>query len=307
MIQTLAATLLALLPDFAIIVLGVLLSHRIEKSAWRAFDWLNFNIFFPALLFVAASQRPIALEMLFSVGLSAWCIMALGLCLGFAARRFGPRCYLDFAGAWQTTWRFNTALGFVAVQALPDSIVGLLATAIGMAVPLANFFAVSALAHGNRLSRLQAAREIAGNPFLLASLAGVLVGVSGFAPPQILASMASRLADAALPLMLLSIGAALDGAKVLQVDRFGLSLHLVKLVVLPAVVFAAGLVIDEQRSLLATLLLFAALPTSSAAHILASKYGADRKLVAALVTQSSFFGCITLPLWTLIAQGWMLG
>ena len=49
--------------------------------------------------------------------------------------------------------------------------------------------------------------------------------------------------------------------------------------------------------LIATLLVFAALPTASAAHVLASAFGADRERVATIIAQSTLLSGITLPLW----------
>jgi malonate transporter len=46
-----------------------------------------------------------------------------------------------------------------------------------------------------------------------------------------------------------------------------------------------------------TLVLFAALPTASAAHVLAAGFGADRELSATSVAQSTLLSALTLPLW----------
>lgn len=62
---------------------------RLSKTAWTGLDRLNFEHLFPALLFTAA-----------------------------AARLFAPARFPDFTGASQTAWRFNTAMGFVAVATL---------------------------------------------------------------------------------------------------------------------------------------------------------------------------------------------
>jgi malonate transporter len=50
------------------------------------------------------------------------------------------------------------------------------------------------------------------------------------------------------------------------------------------------------------LVVFAALPTASAAHVLAAGFGASRELVATLVAQSTLLGAVTLPIWITIAE-----
>ncbi|MTI00055.1 AEC family transporter [Roseibium sp. RKSG952] len=288
--------LFKLLPDLALIGLGALLAKRIDPAGWRALDKLNFSVLFPALLFVAASSKPIALNDIFAIGFAAWGILGLGFAGGYVLRRYGPQNWVDFAGAWQTAWRFNTALAFVAVQAFPDSVAGFLAVAIGMAVPMANALAVGALTGKNGSPRKQVL-EIAVNPFLVASLGGVVVGVTGIPVPEVPSLVAGRLADAALPLTLISIGAALDWSIVFRLTRFNAGLHAVKLFVLPGAVLAVCLATGVPGPICAALTLFSALPTASAAHVLAARYGADRTLVAGIVTQSSVIGCISLPLW----------
>jgi len=296
MSSIMSGPILALLPDLALIGLGAIIARWLPASAWQGLDRLNFQVLFPALLFVAAASRPIQPSDLVTIGLATWLIMGTGLALGFLLRRFGPQDWVDFAGAWQTAWRFNTALAFVAVQAFSETVAGYLAVAIGMAVPMANILAVGTLTGGSG-SRRKQLLEIIKNPFLIASLSGVCVGLFGITVPELPNQIVGRLADAALPLTLLSLGAALDWSIAFRMTRFGSGLHAVKLLVLPASVLAACVMLNVPPPVCAALTLFAALPTASAAHILAARYGADRALVASIVTQSSVAGCLTLPLW----------
>ena len=46
----------------------------------------------------------------------------------------------------------------------------------------------------------------------------------------------------------------------------------------------------------------APLPTASAAHILAAGFGADRKLAAMLIAQTTLLSAITLPVWMAVAE-----
>ena len=84
-------------------------------------------------------------------------------------------------------------------------------------------------------------------------------------------------------------------------EPFALSLHAIRLLILPAVVWTTATLVGAGGLLPATLLVFAALPTATAAHVLAARYGADRRRVALLVMQSSLLGLVTLPLWTALA------
>lgn len=301
--------LLVLLPDFAVIALGALLAHRLTDASWRQVDWLSYHVLYPALLFSAAANRPIELGALLAIGGLACAIVTLGFVLALGVRRFGPPSGIERAGAMQNSWRFNTALGFVAVGALPSEARGVLAIVVGLGIPLANLYAVALLAreqaHGRdgdgSISPRRLVREVALNPFLLASLAGVLVGLGGRPLPALPAAFVERLADAALPIVLLSLGAALRGMRAWSPTRFALALHAIRLIVLPATVWLVVTLSGARGVLPATLLVFAALPTATAAHVLAARYGADRRGVALLVMQSSLLGLATLPLWTALA------
>ncbi len=294
--------LAGLMPSFALVGLGGLVRARLSVTAWQGLDRLNFEILFPALLFVAASSRPIELSAVAAVAPAVWALLAAGLVAGYGARRFGPERFLDFAGAWQTAWRFNSALGIVAVGALSGADPALMAVAIGMAVPLANVFAVSALSRGGSLGAWGTLRRIALNPFLMASLAGVAVGVSGFGVPALVLAPLELLAVAAIPIALISVGATMNWGALARLDRFSAILCGVKLVLLPSLGVGGALLLGATGPYVAVVVVFAALPTASAAHVLASGFGADREIAATLVAQSTLLSALTLPVWMLVAQ-----
>ena len=253
-----ATILLGLFPSFLMVAIGGLVRNRLSPEAWQGLDRLNFEVLFPALLFFAACGRPIAPVEILRIGPAVWTIMLLALALGYLARRLGPDSFLDFAGAWQTSWRFNTAVAFVAIPTLDPALIGQMAIAVGMAVPVANILAVTALSRGGSLSFVSTLKKVMGNPFLIASVAGVAVGVSGYKIPA--------------PLLA------------------------------PAIVFGLRLAWQLGGALSAVFILFAALPTASAAHVLASGFGADRRLVATLIAQSTLLAAVTLPLWILATK-----
>lgn len=296
--------LTGLLPVVLLVALGGAVRARLSENAWAGLDKLNFEVLFPALIFAAAASRPIAPASLLVVGPLVWAVLALGLALGWLARPFGPERFLDFAGGWQTAWRFNTALGFVIVGALPSADLGLYAVAIGLAIPLANIFAVTALSRGEGLGVAGALRRVALNPFLLASLAGVAVGVSGVTLPRPVLAPIEMLAGAAIPIALISIGATLRWGALARIDRFSLMLVTTKLVALPLAVTLAALALGSHAPIVPVLIVFAALPTASAAHVLAAGFGADRRLAAQLIAQSTILSALTLPVWMAVAE-WM--
>ena len=201
---------------------------------------------------------------------------------------------------WQTAWRFNTALAIVAVQALPTEFRGLMSIAIGLAVPVANILAVSALSRGHETSWAKTLRQVLLNPFLIASVTGVSLSVLQIQLPELVMQAVTKLAQAAVPVALLSIGASVNWRAITRMDRFEAVLNVIKLVVLPAATLLGATLLGVGPGPRMVLTLFAALPTASAAHVLASVYGADRERVATLIAQSTLLGCVTLPLWLMV-------
>ncbi|MCB1395267.1 MAG: AEC family transporter [Rhodobacter sp.] len=301
--EVILGTILAgLVPSFLLVGLGGLVRRRLSDNAWLGLDRLNFEILFPALLFNAAASRPLDPALVAVIGPAVWSILTLGLVAGYAARRFGPTRFLDFAGGWQTAWRFNTAMGFVAASTLSGPDAAMMAVVAGMAVPVANVFAVGALSRGGNLGALATARRIALNPFLLASLGGVFVGLTGLRPPALVMAPVAMLAQAAIPVALVSIGATMDWRALARLNAFSAILCGVKLMLLPAVTLTLCLVLRADPALAAMLVAFAALPPATASHVLAAGFGADRVLTATVVAQGTLLAALTLPLWLWLAE-----
>lgn len=293
--------LMALLPSLGLLALGGMFGKRMGRATWRGVDMLNFQLFFPALMFSAAASRPIQLDDAAIIGFGVWAILGLGLLLGWFLRPFGPARFLDFAAGWQTAWRFNTAIAFVAINAFDKDSAFLMAIAIGFAVPLANLMAVTALSVGNGLEFRGIIVKVVLNPFFLAAFAGVAVGLSGYSLPSILSEGLNQLARAAIPLALLAIGATLDWQGLMKLDIYTGGLNAIKLFALPLCTWAAVDLLDIPKEQASVLVLFAALPTASAAHILAAAFGADCRQPATLIAQSTLLSCISLPLWISLA------
>ncbi|PVH29228.1 AEC family transporter [Pararhodobacter oceanensis] len=289
--------LAGLIPSFLLVGLGGLVRRRLSENAWTGLDKLNFEILFPALLFTAAASRPMDVSRVVVIGPAVWAILTLGLVAGYAARRFGPERFLDFAGAWQTAWRFNTAMGFVAVAAVSRADAAMMAVVAGMAVPVANIFAVTVLSRGGNLGLWATVQKVALNPFLLASVGGVIVGLSSLSVPVLILAPLQLLAQAAIPIALISVGATMDWRALARLTPFSGILAGVKLLLLPAATLVGCLMLGADPAITSILTMFAALPTASAAHVLAAGFGADRMLSATVVAQITLLSALTLPLW----------
>jgi predicted permease len=170
---------------------------------------------------------------------------------------------------------------------------GLLA---GGMVPFANIAAVWMLArHGST----SVWRELAKNPLFLATLVALLWNLAGFGVPASVGHFLGRLAEAAIALGLLAVGAALKLRGTLGADGRGAAAYLltVKLVGMPLIALVVARQIGLSGIHFDVALVFAALPTASSAYILAQRMGGDGTRVAWLISASTLLGMVSLPLW----------
>jgi predicted permease len=288
---------LALLPNGILMCVGAVLAKRINSDIWLGIDKLNFQLLFPALIFYSAASRKPLLDEVLIIGTGALAITLSGCLLALPLRKLqqGPKKFLDFAGVWQTTWRFNAAIAMVAIQVIPEQSRGLMSLAIGFAVPLANILAVLALSHGQAMPLSKIAKSILLNPFLVASIGGLLA--SNINIYTVFDNTLIALANTATPLALLSIGASINLNVLAKIDLFSFSINSIKLFLLPAITLIACQMLKFPQQQIIVLTLFAALPTASSAHLLANAFGADRRMTATIIAQSTLLACLSLPLW----------
>ena len=293
------APALALLPDFALILLGSGLRRvlHLGDHFWIGLEKLIYFVLFPALLFNGLVKTRIdwsAAGPLLAVAMGA---MATGIVLGYGAKffRLTP---MSFASQYQCAFRFNSYIG-LAVAGKLYGVPGIAAMAIvvGVMVPPANMAAVWMLARHGQASVW---RELARNPLILATLAGVVANVAGFQPPEALLQFLGRLGEAAIALGLLAVGAGLrTGNAKVGAGGTAAAVYLlaVKLIALPLATLGLIRWVGLTGVYADVALVFSALPTASSAYILAQRMGGDGARVAWLISVGTVLGMLSLPFW----------
>ena len=290
---------LALLPDFALILLGSGLRRvlHLGDHFWSGLEKLIYFVLFPALLFNGLVKTRIdwsAAGPLLAVAMGA---TGTGIVLGYGAKffRLTP---MSFASQYQCAFRFNSYIG-LAVAGKLYGVPGIAAMAIvvGVMVPPANMAAVWMLARHGEASVW---RELARNPLILATLAGVTANVAGFQPPEALLQFLGRLGEAAIALGLLAVGAGLRTGNA-KVGAGGTAaaayLLAVKLIALPLATLGLIRWVGLSGVYAGVALVFSALPTASSAYILAQRMGGDGARVAWLISVGTVLGMLSLPFW----------
>jgi len=291
-------TALALLPDFALILLGYGLRRwmALGDHFWTGLEKLVYFVLFPALLFNALTKTPLSYTAVPFIAVGAVAMLGAML-LALLARPLLPLSPLSFASQFQCAFRFNTYIG-LAVAAKLYGAAGIAAMGLlgGAMVPFANIAAVWMLARHGESSVV---RELAKNPLLLATLVGLGWNLAGWDVPVPVAEFLGRLAEAAIALGLLAVGAALRLRGTLGENGRGAAAYFlaVKLCAMPAIALVAARYAGLEGVHFDVAITFAALPTASTAYILAQRMGGDGARVAWLISASTLLGMVSLPLW----------
>ena len=291
------ATALLILPNFVLIVIGLVLARRFDfgRDFWAGLEKLVYYVLFPALLFrslalakidFAATAWPIAAALAFTLA---------GFGLSVAA---GPIFRLDrklLAGASQCGYRFNTYVGLaIAGSVYGTQGVALAALLLGVMIPLANVLSVAMLAAHSDKSFLY---ELATHPLVVSSVAGLAWNALGLPLPGFADPTLNLLAITALPAGLLAVGAAMrieSGQGPPAAHAWWLA---VKLAAVPAIAWMLAYLLGIGGIEARVLLLCAALPTATNAYILAVRMTGDGRAVATQITIGTVLSMFTIPAW----------
>ena len=296
-------TVLLLLPDFSLILLGILIRRWMTfgENFWAGLEKLVYFILFPALLINSLVKAKLDLLSAFPLLATAFVAIVAGMLLGLLPRMFSKVPALTFASMYQCAFRYNSYIGLAVVSMLfGQSGVATLGIIIGTAVPLVNVVAIGMLARHGQLGLW---REVLRNPLIWATIIGLSLNLVGYVPPAPVLAFLGRLAEASIALGLLAVGAALQMGGAAGVKGLAAWLIVVKLLLLPLVAVFVGPLLGLSGLYYQVAVLFAALPTASSAYILAVRMGGDGKSVAWLISASTLASMLTLTLWA----AWLTG
>jgi hypothetical protein len=290
------ADVLLLLPDFLLIAAGYLLCRHtpLDRKVWDGAERLVYYVLFPALLFTAIVRNPLQPGTALPLVACGWAVIGSGIALAYALR-FAPGvdARLHASGA-QTAFRFNSYVALALAERVAGA-QGLAWTAllVSVCVPVCNIAAVWPLARHGGQGYL---RELARNPLILSTLAGLTCNLLGLKLPEMAALTLGRMGAAALPLGLMAVGAGLHMGALKEGPGLAAALLAIRHAVLPVIAIAAVLWLGLPPAQQAVVVAFAALPTASSAYVLAVRMGGHGGYVAGLVTLSTLLGMAGLPI-----------
>ena len=288
-----------LFPDFSLILIGYLVCRftALDRSVWEKIELLVYYFLFPVLLFYSVVKSPLNLAATSSLIGAAWALAATGIALSYALphvpflQKFIDR--REHAAVAQIGFRFNTFLAFAIAERLAGAEgLALLAVIAAFCIPVFNVAAVWPMA---RHAERHFVRELLRNPYILATVSGVVANLLGFAMPDWLVPTVSRLGASSLALGLLAAGAGLQLSAMTQNKVLGASVLTIRHLILPLAAWGLALLFKLSPAQTTALLIFGAVPTSPNVYVLATRMGYGGGSVSGLLTISTLLGLFSLP------------
>ncbi len=301
---------LLIAPIFGLIVLGHVLRRGGIPSFefWLLNDKLVYWVLMPSLLFYKTSTTDFDLALLGAFAMAVLGAFAIALLYGIAVWRISSLSGATASSVMQGSARHNTFIALALAELMFGQDGLAMATLISaMLIPTTNLTVVSLMVimtsnktgFGLIPSIL---RDLMRNPLLLAVGAGISCNYLIANEIPILHDMTRILGQAALPIVLLSVGASIRIRAMATSAIPMLLATLGKMIVFPAVTFiiAISIGLTETQTMIA--LLFASAPTASASYTLARQMDGDAPVMAAIVTVQTALSFISIPVTLVLAQ-----
>ena len=294
-------------PVFLLIILGNFL-RRIkvpDVSFWEINDKLCYWVLIPALLFHYISQINLSSEMLYSYSVIIYVgffiailtVLILGKLLGYPPERW--------TSILQGAVRQNAFIALAITGSLFGD-EGLKIASIFMLiyVPSINIIIVTTMVMNFGQSKKNASKnefitvfiELSKNPFILAMIAGLIFSIAQSEKLKVIIDTSGLLGSAALPIMLLTIGAKIKVRDLALTITPILISNFLKLLALPLIAFFVANYLGLSEIEVIVAVIFAAVPTAVSSHTLARQFGADDQLMTSIITTQVILSFITIPI-----------
>ena len=293
----------AITPIFVIILCGYFCRYLAFAGAqfWRGAERLTYYLLLPALLVNKIATADIVLSELLSVivvVVLTLIVVALLLMISKPCLSLGNP---QFSSVFQGGIRFNSYVGLALVLALYGErglvIAVVIATTMILVVNLLCVWVLELYSENKHsVSIKQLLKSIITNPLIIACTLGLLINILLINVPLIILETLAILGRSALPLGLLTVGAALSLKHVASAIRPILLSSMVKFLLLPLVAMLLCYYLHIDDFTRPIVLVMATLPTATTSYLLAKQLGGDYTLMATIITVQTFFSMIIIPI-----------
>lgn len=309
--ENLIFSLNSTVPVFLLMVLGYILKlfKLVDEPFVKTLNAFNFKITLPVLLF-----RDIAESDFYSVWDTSYvlyCFFVTLFCIAviwlLTALFYKNKAHTgEFV---QASFRGSAAvLGVAFIQNIYGNS-GMAPLMIIGTVPLYNMAAVTILSFTgpnagglNGASLKKSIRGIVTNPIIIGIILGMVISVSGFHLPIILAKSIDSVSSLATPLALIGLGAGFEGRKALREIKPTIICTVVKLLVQPLLFLPIAAYMGFRDEKMVALLIMLGAPTTVSCYIMAKNMGHEGTLTSSVVVATTFLSSVTITFWLFILR-----
>ena len=310
---------LSVLPVFLLLITGALCQRwRFPMEGfWPGVDKLSYWVLFPALLFSKTSQidfsNPMLPKYAFILLFALFVTAVFVFVCTWLLKVIAPTA----SSMLQAGVRFNTFVMLALAGSLYGN-EGLVLAALGASVliPSINVFLVVSmtLMHGpssaDNSSPTSLPRLLSGalirNPLIVSILLGSSLNLLGLTPIVLLSDVLGMLSQAALPLVLLAVGASVRFETIRSAGMTFVMSAVARFVVFPLVTGLMCWWLDVRGLPALVAVLFGVVPTATSAYALARQLGGDADRMSAYITMQTLLSIVTLPASVWLSQLYLM-
>lgn len=295
-----------------VIMTGYALSRFLmtDPSFWQGVSKLCYWVLFPIMLVKVLAGADFTGAWVGDLVMLLWGALLLMVVFSLLSGRILGLSGPSTSSILQGNLRHNT---FVGIAIMGDMLgvrgIELAALATGILVPTVNVLCVvimmrlnaSDMGKGEQTMKRLIVKELARNPLIIAVALGITINLSGLSIPALIAQTMDLLSRAALPMLLMAVGASMKFRAISSNWQALLSVLVGKGFLMPGFALAVGLLMALPAEAIMVAVVFTALPTAAAAYALAQQLKGDVSLMADIISVQTLVSMITLTAWLLVA------
>jgi predicted permease len=296
------------LPLFVVMAIGYLarMVKLIDDSGVGVVNRLVFWVFLPAILFVSVYETNLQEAFNFPLVLFS----TLGTTLVFLVSFFlvpklekkRDRCGVIIQGLIRGN---EVYFGFpIVVSLIGAQYLGLMSIVVAFAVLFYNGYSIFALEYfkGDTVDKREISKNLITNPFILATIAAVIMNLVGLVIPDVLMTGIRSLAGVATPLALFLLGASFNFTSTKGYLKEVIWTTIFRLIIIPGIVVVLSILLGFSSTETVILFVTFGVPTAVASYSMARQLDADYELASQIVVYTSSFAILTVFLWTIVLQ-----
>ena len=296
------------LPLFVVMAIGYLarMVKLIDDSGVGVVNRLVFWVFLPAILFVSVYETNLQEAFNFPLVLFS----TLGTTLVFLVSFFlvpklekkRDRCGVIIQGLIRGN---EVYFGFpIVVSLIGAQYLGLMSIVVAFAVLFYNGYSIFALEYfkGDTVDKREISKNLITNPFILATIAAVIMNLVGLVIPDVLMTGIRSLAGVATPLALFLLGASFNFTSTKGYLKEVIWTTIFRLIIIPGIVVVLSILLGFSSTGTVILFVTFGVPTAVASYSMARQLDADYELASQIVVYTSSFAILTVFLWTIVLQ-----